>query len=112
MRKQCIGLQTRLSREDVAGLIEALLEGLKEGRINIPKSDASLCLDVPRVLNMALEGGLENDRTVFRMELSWLAERPDVPDITMPEQREPTDAVFRSPAAKGGPKKGRTKKTR
>lgn len=83
-----IGLQTRLSREDVAGLIEALVESLKEGSIGIHKGGEDLDLDVPRVLDLDMEGGNKDGRAFFRVELSWLAVRPDVPDISMPEQRK------------------------
>ena len=85
MDESRIALQTRLSREDVAGLIEALLDSLKEGRSGVQKSDASLSLEVPRVLDLEMEGGYEGGRAFFRMDLSWFASRPEVPDISMPE---------------------------
>ncbi|MDL2272062.1 amphi-Trp domain-containing protein [Desulfovibrio sp. OttesenSCG-928-I05] len=85
MSESRISLQTRLSREDVAGLIEALLESLKEGRIDVQKSDAMLTLDVPRVLDLEMEGGFEDGRAFFRMDMSWFASRPDVPGIAMPD---------------------------
>lgn len=85
MSESHIALRTRLSREDVAGLIEALQESLEDGRVEIQKGGDSFCLDVPRVLDFEVEGGVEGGRAFFRMDLSWFTERPDVPDIAMPD---------------------------
>lgn len=80
MSQENITLCTRLTRADVAGLIEALVESLKEGTLKIQKSDDSRTLEVPRVVDLEVEGGEVGDRTVFRMEVSWRTNPPEIPD--------------------------------
>lgn len=80
MSQENITLCTRLTRADVAGLIEALVESLKEGTLKIQKSDDSRTLEVPRVVDLEVEGGEVGDRTVFRLEVSWRTNPPEIPD--------------------------------
>ena len=79
-----ITLRTRLAREDVAGLIEALVESLKEGRVTVQKSDSSLSLDVPRVVDMDVRAGVREEWTQFSIELSWRTNPPEIPDVDIP----------------------------
>ncbi len=74
---------TRLTREDVAGIIEALTEGLKEGVLKVHKSGETLALDVPRVVNLEIEASVDEERAKFEIEVSWRPHReenPDTPD--------------------------------
>ena len=59
MTKRSPEFTTRLTREDVAGLLEALNEGLKNGELKVLKSSESLEMDVPRVIDLAVEASLD-----------------------------------------------------
>ena len=80
MSQENITLCTRLTRADVAGLIEALVESLKEGTLKVQKSDACCTLEVPRVVDLEVEAGEVDDRTIFRLEVSWRTNPPEIPD--------------------------------
>ncbi len=106
MGKDAITLSTRLTRADVAGLVEALVEGLKEGSLRVQKSDACLTLDVPRVVDLEIRAGQEAERTVFRVDVSWRTEKPDIPDVDMPDDcppGAPSAASAKKKAAKPRP---------
>lgn len=85
MEKRELEFTTRLTREDVAGLVEALIEGLKDGRLKVQKSDDVLELDVPRVVDLKIEAEIDDERAEFEIEVSWMTNRADtdtVPDET------------------------------
>ena len=108
MKDNAIELSTRLTRADVAGLIEALVEGLKEGCLKVQKSDACLTLDVPRVVDLEVRAEQDAERAVFRVEVSWRATQQDVPDVDMPSacpQEEAPVPVAKSRAPKSPAKK-------
>ncbi len=107
MNNEAITLCTRLTRADVAGLIEALVEGMKEGCLKVQKSDECLCLAVPRVVDLEIRAGHEDERTVFRVDVSWRTEKPEIPDVDMPSDRAAA-SVKRSVPAK--PRKAAQKK--
>ncbi|MDR2161544.1 MAG: amphi-Trp domain-containing protein, partial [Desulfovibrio sp.] len=78
-----LAFTTRLTREDAAGIMEALMEGMREGLVKVQKSDASLEMDVPRVIDLEVRAGLGEERASFFLEASWRLNReenPDVPD--------------------------------
>ena len=111
---------TRLTREDVAGVIEALVEGLKDGHLKIHKSNEALELEVPRVIDLEIEAKVSDERAKFEIEVSWRtnrAENPDAPDESTPVvKREAGEkgAIFSESAAAGkgaqSSRKGRTAK--
>lgn len=80
MSRNNITLCTRLTRADVAGLIEALVESLKEGTLKIQKSDDCRILEVPRVVDLLMEGDETGERSLFRLEVSWRTNPPEIPD--------------------------------
>lgn len=110
MSQKNITLCTRLTRADVAGLIEALVESLKEGTLKIQKSDDSRILEVPRVVDLEVEGGEIGDRTVFRMEVSWRTNPPEIPDEADMVCHNPKFAASAAvkPVKKASPAKGKT----
>ena len=55
MARKELEFSTRLTREDAAGIIEALVEGLKEGLLKVQKSNEILELEVPRVIDLEIE---------------------------------------------------------
>lgn len=71
METRSIELTTRLTKEDVAGVIEALVEGLKEGCLHVQKSGESLNLAVPRVLDLSVNAVLSEKKASFGLEVSW-----------------------------------------
>jgi hypothetical protein len=75
MEKREIEFATRLTRADVAGLIEALIEGLKDGKLKIKKSSEELELDVPRVVDLEIEASIDDERAEFEIEVSWRTNR-------------------------------------
>ena len=85
MAKRELEFTTRLAREDVAGLIEALVEGLKDGLLRVQKSDDVLELDVPRVVDLKIEAEIDEERAEFEIEVSWLTNRAGSPD-TVPDE--------------------------
>ena len=80
-KKRALEFTTRLTREDAAGVIEALIEGLKEGRLKIQKSGETLELEVPRVVDLEIEAELTPDRAEFEIEVSWRPNREENPDV-------------------------------
>ena len=101
MAKRELEFTTRLAREDVAGLIEALVEGLKDGLLRVQKSDDVLELDVPRVVDLKIEAEIDEERAEFEIEVSWLTNRAGSPD-TVPDEK-PAKAQKKEDA-EGGPK--------
>ena len=91
MKRKELEFTTRLTREDVAGVIEALVEGLKDGHLKIHKSDEVLELDVPRVIDLEVEAKVSDERAKFEIEVSWRTNRAENPD--RPEEYSPTGAV-------------------
>ena len=79
-KERQIELHTRLTYSDVAGIIEALNEALKDGRLLIQKSDETLELPVPRVVDLDISAVEGEERTSFSLEISWRPNRPEIPD--------------------------------
>lgn len=109
MAKRELEFTTRLTREDVAGLIEALVEGLKDGHLKVQKSDDVLELDVPRVVDLKIEAEIDEERAEFEIEVSWLTNRAGSPD-TVPDEKpapaqkpasKPKTAVKKAPSKPG-----------
>ena len=80
MVKQKLEFVTRLTREDVAGLIEALVEGLKDGVLKVQKSGETLALDVPRVVDLEMGAAISDERAEFAINVSWRTNRAENPD--------------------------------
>ncbi len=76
-----VKFSTRLTREDVAGIVEAVVEGLKEGLLKVQKSNETLELSVPRVIDLEVEGSAKEDKESFSLEISWRPNREENPDI-------------------------------
>ena len=101
---------TRLAREDVAGVIEALVEGLKDGCLRVHKSNEMLELDVPRVVDLEIEAKINSERAKFEIEVSWLTNRAGSPD----EVPEPSGETIADSCVSAEPqpaKRGRKPKT-
>jgi len=81
MTKQKLEFVTRLTREDVAGLIEALVEGLKDGVLKVQKSGESLALEVPRVVDLEIGAVVSDERAEFSIDVSWRTNRAENPDL-------------------------------
>ncbi|MDR1945755.1 MAG: amphi-Trp domain-containing protein [Desulfovibrio sp.] len=95
---------TRLTREEVAGLVEGLLDGLKDGRFKIQKSGEQMEVDVPRVVDMKIAAKSDEERTEFVIDVSWRTHRAESPD-NVPEE----PAGSRKRAAKGKTGVGRSR---
>jgi len=80
MSKRKLEFVTRLTREDVAGLVEALVEGLKDGVLKVQKSGETLALEVPRVVDLEMEAAISDERAEFAIEVSWRTNRAENPD--------------------------------
>lgn len=78
---------TRLTREDAAGIIEALVEGLKEGLLTVHKSGDTVTMDVPRVIDMEIEATYKPHKAKFELELSWRPNREENPDTVEEEKK-------------------------
>jgi amphi-Trp domain-containing protein len=93
MEKRELELTTRLTREDVAGVMEALVEGLKDGKLKVKKSNEVLELDVPRVVDLEIKAEIDDEKATFAIEVSWRtnrAENPDnAPDSEPPAKKAP-----------------------
>lgn len=107
MSKRELEFTTRLTREDVAGLIEALIEGMKDGHLKVQKSSEVLELEVPRVVDLKIEAEIDEERAEFEIEVSWLTNRAGDPD-TVPEESPATEAPA-APPASGAKKSGADK---
>lgn len=104
MSERVLEFTTRLTREDVAGVIEALVEGLKDGHLKIHKSDEALELDVPRVIDLEVEAKVSEERAKFEIEVSWRTNRAENPDLTEEYASGGADPVF---SGSGAPKSGK-----
>lgn len=102
MAKRELEFTTRLAREDVAGLIEALVEGLKDGLLRVQKSDDVLELDVPRVVDLKIEAEIDEERAEFEIEVSWLTNRAGSPD-TVPDETPVKPQKNEGPEGGAGP---------
>jgi hypothetical protein len=60
------------------------VEGLKEGLLKVQKSDDTLEMEVPRVIDLDIKASIDDDNAVFCMEVSWRPNREENPDN--PEQ--------------------------
>jgi amphi-Trp domain-containing protein len=81
MDKKELEFTTRLTREEVAGWIEALIEDLKDGRLEVRKSDEVLVLDVPRVIDLEVEASIDDEKAEVEVEISWRTNRAENPDL-------------------------------
>lgn len=81
MAKRELEFTTRLTREDVAGLVEAMVEGLKDGCLKVQKSNEYLELQVPRVVDLKIEAEIDDERAEFEIEVSWRTNRAENPDL-------------------------------
>ena len=84
MVKRKLEFATRLTREDVAGLIEALVEDLKDGVLKVQKSGETLACEVPRVVDLEMGAAISDERAEFTIHVSWRTNRAENPD-TAPE---------------------------
>ncbi|MDR0826652.1 MAG: amphi-Trp domain-containing protein [Desulfovibrio sp.] len=83
MPKRELEISTRLTREDAAGIVEDLIDGLKDGCLKVHKGGEHLQIDAPRVVDLKLEASADEERAEVKIEFSWLVHRvaPDnVPD--------------------------------
>lgn len=83
-----IDLSTRLSREDVAGILEAFSEGLKEGLLNVQKSGDSLELDVPKSFDLEIKAAHDNGESSFQIIGSWRTDSVEKADESEPLEKE------------------------
>jgi hypothetical protein len=109
MEKREIEFSTRLTRADVAGLIEALIEGLKDGKLKIKKSSEELELDVPRVVDLEIEASIDDERAEFEIEVSWRTNRAENPDLPL-DENDGTESAAPKPRGKAAAKKTAEKK--
>lgn len=110
MAKKELIYTTRLTREDVAGVIEALIEGLKNGLLRVQKSDEMLELEVPRVVDLEVEAKIDDERAEFEIEVSWRTNRAENPDLPL-EKESPDGTSPKTGAGKSAAGKGRKKST-
>lgn len=69
--KDEIVLNTRLHKEDAAGIIEALAEALKEGHLDVKKSGESLKMDVPELISLDIEACKNSQKSFLSIKVSW-----------------------------------------
>lgn len=108
MAKKELIYATRLTREDVAGVMEALIEGLKNGLLRVQKSDETLELEVPRVVDFEVEAKIDDERAEFEIEVSWRTNRAENPDLPL-EKEVPGGASPKTGAGKPAAGIGRKK---
>lgn len=114
MEKRELEFSTRLTREDVAGLVEALIEGLKDGHLRVQKSDEVLELEVPRVVDLEIEAKIDDERAEFEIEVSWRTNRAENPDNAPDAEPAPvkrTAGAGRSRSAESGTRAAEARKT-
>jgi amphi-Trp domain-containing protein len=64
----------------VAGLVEGLLDGLKDGHFKLQKGGEHMELQVPRVVDMTITAKSDEERTEFSIDVSWRTHRAESPD--------------------------------
>lgn len=102
MAHRKLEFSTRLTREDVAGLIEALVEGLKDGVLKVQKSGETLELEVPRVVDLEIEAEINEERAEFEIEVSWRTNRAENPDTVPAGSDEEARASLATAVSKLG----------
>lgn len=80
-----VELQTRLNREDVSGIFEALSEGLKEGILKVNKSGETLDLPVPCYVDLDIVASYSETRASFALDISWRPNKASVTDYPSEE---------------------------
>ncbi|SHN63403.1 amphi-Trp domain-containing protein [Desulfovibrio litoralis] len=75
-----LNFTTRLTRDDVAGLIEAMAESIKEGHVKVQKSGEQLTLEAPRVIDFEVNASRSSERSSLVLEISWRNKPIEVPD--------------------------------
>jgi amphi-Trp domain-containing protein len=80
MPAHALEILTRLTREEVAGLVEGLLDGLKDGHFKLQKGGEQMELQVPRVVDMTIAAHSDEERTEFSIDVSWRTHRAETPD--------------------------------
>ncbi|MDR3176449.1 MAG: amphi-Trp domain-containing protein [Desulfovibrio sp.] len=113
MAKRELEISTRLTREDVAGIVEDLIEGLKDGCLKVHKGGEYLQLDVPRVVDLKVESDTDEVRAGLRIEVSWRtgsrANPDNVPDEPPAKAPGKGAGARRSASpAKGGGKRSKS----
>ncbi|MDR2668629.1 MAG: amphi-Trp domain-containing protein [Desulfovibrio sp.] len=103
MPAHTLEILTRLTREEVAGLVEGLLDGLKDGNFKMQKGGEQIELQVPRVVDMTITAKSDEEKTAVSIDVSWRTHRAETPD-NVPE--EPAGRRKR-PAARRKPPAGR-----
>ncbi|MDR2124926.1 MAG: amphi-Trp domain-containing protein [Desulfovibrio sp.] len=88
MPAHALEILTRLTREEVAGLVEGLLDGLKDGHFKIQKGGEQMELPVPRVVDMTIAAKSDEERTEFSIDVSWRTHRAESPDNVPDEPAE------------------------
>lgn len=96
---------TRLTKEDVAGLIEAMAESLKEGLFKVQKSDSQLILQSPRVVDLEVRAARNSERSSFMFEVSWRNKPIEVSE----EPTSPAESPDQDKTAKAGKKPAKHK---
>ena len=76
-----LNFTTRLTRDDVAGIMEAMMNGMREGLLKVQKSDETLEMIVPRVIDFDVRAALDRDRARCALEISWRPNREENPDM-------------------------------
>lgn len=75
-----IKLETRLSHEDVAGMMDAFSDGLKDGLLKIKKGGDELELTVPRFVDFEVEAKYSPQKARFSVKVSWRPDKAEVDD--------------------------------
>ncbi|MDR2669511.1 MAG: amphi-Trp domain-containing protein [Desulfovibrio sp.] len=101
MPARALEILTRLTREEVAGLVEGLLDGLKDGNFKMQKGGEQMELQVPRVVDMTITAKSDEERAEFSIDVSWRTNRAESPDNVPdePPGRRKRPAARRKPAA-------------
>ena len=71
MGEQSIELKKVMELPNVVEYLEALVEGLKAGKVVVEKGGKYISLNPPSVMEVEIEAKQKKDKAKFALELSW-----------------------------------------
>lgn len=72
--KQKVSAKLRLSREEAADYLEALVKTLREGTLYLQTDDDDITLEPGLEVSMKLEGSSKEEKQKFSLSMSWSTE--------------------------------------
>ena len=77
MKKRKIKFESKLDREDAVVYFQAILDGLRKGRLQLKQGEELLIFTPASKLALEVKAGKKDDKEKISFELSWHVEMPE-----------------------------------